>query len=137
MEKSEGRFEGEEDKVGARRYIRTKLRMEPTTRVEKTKSSSFRPKLGREAMSPRTHELTPTTSSMRTLKGNWGSAATLDCHPLMNKPINPRLSKGDDPEEEDESSEFPSPPRPPELHPPPALPPSPPLADLTVTDWNL
>ncbi|KAG0467405.1 hypothetical protein HPP92_018985 [Vanilla planifolia] len=67
--------------VGARRYMSKKLRMEPTTTVEKTKSSSLRPKLGREDMSPRTQALTPTSSSMRTLKGNWGSAETLDRHP--------------------------------------------------------
>ena len=56
--------------VGAKRYMSMKLRIEPTTRVEKTKSSSFNPKLGRDAMSPRTQAVTPTSSSMRTLKGN-------------------------------------------------------------------
>lgn len=72
--------------VGARRYIRTKLRIDPTTRVEKTKSSSLRPKLGRDAMSPRTQALTPTSSSMRTLKGNCGSAETLARQPSRKIP---------------------------------------------------
>ncbi|KAM1028619.1 hypothetical protein TB1_040463 [Malus domestica] len=74
-------------------------------------------------MSPRTQELTPTTSSIRTLKRNCGSAATRDLHLLRNLPRTPNPETNDD--DEDESSEFPSPPR---LHPPlfpsaPALPP--------------
>lgn len=80
----------EADKVGASRYMRVKFSMQPTTRVEKTKSSSLRPKLGREAMSPRTQELTPTTSSIKTLNGNWGSAATRDLHPFRNMPRTPK-----------------------------------------------
>ncbi|KAI7998635.1 hypothetical protein LOK49_LG10G02458 [Camellia lanceoleosa] len=94
LEKIEGRvrvLDEEDDRVGARRYMRTKLRMQPTTRVEKTKSSSFRPKLGRVAMSPRTHALTPTSSSITTLNGNWGSAATLDLHPFRKAPNGPLL----------------------------------------------
>lgn len=92
--KIKGRFCAEAME-GARRYMRTKLRMDPTTRVEKTKSSSLRPKLGRDAMSPRTQEETPTSSSMRTLKGNWGSAATRDRHPLMKAPMIGRLDGWD------------------------------------------
>ncbi|KAM2692655.1 hypothetical protein EV2_006924 [Malus domestica] len=96
--------------------------MHPTTRVKKTKSSSLRSKLGRETMSPRTQELTLTTSSIRTLKGNCGSAVTRDLHPLRNIPRTPNLKTGDN--DEDESSEFPSPPR---FHPPLFLPaPAPP-----------
>ncbi|PON60522.1 hypothetical protein PanWU01x14_151340 [Parasponia andersonii] len=115
LAKMEGRAEEEEPRVGARRYMRVKLRIEPTTRVEKTKSSSLRPKLGREAMSPRTQELTPTISSIRTLKGNWGSAATRDLHPLRKSPIGPN--------DDGLSSPAPSPP----LHFPlsPPLPPCP------------
>ena len=69
--------------------MRTKLRMDPTTRVEKTKSSSLRPKLGREAMSPSTQAVTPTSSSMSTLKGNCGSAATRAAHPARKSPRMP------------------------------------------------
>ncbi|KAM2273606.1 hypothetical protein ACFX1S_043522 [Malus domestica] len=93
--------------------------MHPTTRVEKTKSSSLRPKLGRETMSPRTQKLTPTTSSIRTLKGNCGSSATRDLHPLRNIPRTSNPKTDDD--DEDESSEFSSPPW---LH-PPLFPPAP------------
>nr|ACN36574.1 unknown [Zea mays] len=75
--------------VGARRYMRTKLRMDPTTSVEKTKSNSLRPKLGREAMSPSTQAVTPTSSSMSTLKGNCGSAATRAAHPARRSPRMP------------------------------------------------
>jgi hypothetical protein len=75
--------------VGVRRYMRTKLRMDPTTRVEKTKSSSLRPKLGREAMSAITQAVTPTSSSMSTLKGNCGSAATRAAHPARKSPRMP------------------------------------------------
>lgn len=75
--------------MGARRYMRTKLRMDPTTRVEKTKSSSLSPKLGREAMSPSTQAVTPTSSSIRTLKGNCGSAKTLARHPFRKSPKGP------------------------------------------------
>ena len=45
--------------VGAKRYIRVKFMMEPTTRVENTKSSSFKPQLGRVDMSPITEADTP------------------------------------------------------------------------------
>ena len=45
--------------VGATRCMRTKLRMDPTTTVEKTKSSSLRSKLGWKAMSPSTQAVTP------------------------------------------------------------------------------
>nr|CAD1829005.1 unnamed protein product [Ananas comosus var. bracteatus] len=75
------------EEVGASRYMSTKLTMEPTTRVEKTRSSSVSPKLGRDAMSPSTFALTPMSSSMRTLKGNSGSAETLDRHPSRKIPI--------------------------------------------------
>ncbi|TQD98488.1 hypothetical protein C1H46_015943 [Malus baccata] len=59
-------------------------------------------------MSLRTQELTPTTFSIRTLKGNCGSAMTRDLHPLRNIPrtSNPKTDDND----EDGSSEFPSPP---------------------------
>ena len=62
--------------------MREKLSIDPTTIVEKTKSSSFRPKFGREAMSPITQAPTPIISSVTTLKGNCGSAPTLSFHPL-------------------------------------------------------
>ena len=45
--------------VGASRYMSEKLTMDPTTRVANTKSSSLRPQLGREAMSPTTAAPTP------------------------------------------------------------------------------
>lgn len=85
--------------VGARRYMSTKLRMEPTTRVEKTKSSSLSPKSGREAMSPITQAVTPTNSSIRTLKGNCGSAATLDLQPSRKAPMGPKSPPADEEEE--------------------------------------
>jgi len=62
----------EEEATGARRYIRRKLRIEPTTRVEKTKSSSLRPKLGREAMSPRTAGRHPDDLFGENLEGKLG-----------------------------------------------------------------
>ncbi|KAG5582141.1 hypothetical protein H5410_052768 [Solanum commersonii] len=121
-----GRVWIEADAVGANRYINTKFIIEPTTSVENTKSNSLSPKLGLDAISPRTLALTPTNSSIRTLKGNCGSAATLDLHPLTKAPIGPILSQ-----EDFESSESPpllqSPLPPPPLPLPiPILPPSPP-----------
>ncbi|KAG9137542.1 hypothetical protein Leryth_018850, partial [Lithospermum erythrorhizon] len=94
--KIDGRVWMEAVIVGAKRYMRTKFMMDPTTRVEKTKSSSLRPKLGREAMSPITQAVTPTNSSITTLKGNCGSAATLALHPLKKAPTGPKLSQKDD-----------------------------------------
>ncbi|KAF6147793.1 hypothetical protein GIB67_006766 [Kingdonia uniflora] len=93
LQKMEGSILADADAdVGAKRYISTKLTIAPTTRVEKTKSSSLRPKLGRQAMSPATFELTPTTSSISTLNGNCGSAATLDLQPFRNMPmITPKI----------------------------------------------
>ncbi|KAM1106155.1 hypothetical protein ACFX1X_003091 [Malus domestica] len=107
-------------------------------RVEKTKSSSLRPKLGRETMSLRTQELTPTTSSIRTLKGNCRSVAIRDLHPLRNIPRTPNPETDDDDDDEDESSEFPSPPR---LHPPlfppaPAQPPPFPPENESSSFWT-
>nr|POF07226.1 hypothetical protein CFP56_78458 [Quercus suber] len=107
-----GKEGDEEDKVGANRYLRVKFSMDPTTRVENTKSSSLRPKLGREAMSPRTQAVTPTNSSIRTLKANCGSAATLDLHPFKNKPNIPNPPEDLD-DEESSPEPFPSPPPPP------------------------
>ena len=98
--------------VSAKRYIRVKFNIEPTTSVEKTKSSSFNPKLGREAMSPRTQAETPTNSSIKTLKGNCGSAATLDLHPFRKRPRTPNPPPDDD----DELSKLETPLLP---HPPP------------------
>ncbi|KAM1145265.1 hypothetical protein ACFX15_036613 [Malus domestica] len=80
------------------------------------KLSSLRLKLGRETMSLRTHELTSTTSSIRTLKGNCGLTATWDLHLLRNIPRTPNPET-----DEDKSSEFPSLPW---LH-PPMFPPAP------------
>lgn len=76
--------EKEKEEVGASRYMRRKLRMEVTIRVEKTKSSLSSPKLGRVIMSPRTAEVTQTNCSIATLNGNWGSAETRDLHPFIN-----------------------------------------------------
>ncbi|KAM1538126.1 hypothetical protein ACFX10_003076 [Malus domestica] len=110
--------------------------MHSTMRVEKTKSSSLRPKLGRETMSLRTQELTLTTSSIRTLKGNCRSVAIRDLHPLRNIPRTPNPETDDD--DEDESSEIPSPPR---LHPPlfppaPAQPPPIPPENESSSFWT-
>ena len=69
----------------------------------------------RQPMSPRTQAVTPTNSSIRTLKANYGSATTLNLHPLKNKPKSPNPP----PEDLEESlpNSFPSPPTPP-LQPP-------------------
>ena len=101
-------------------------------------------------MSPRTQVVTPTSSSIRTLKANYGSVATLDLLPFKNKPKSPNPP----PEDLEESlpKSFPSSPAPP-LQPPlpppcpiPALPPLPPPAkgnnllgtDLSaITCWGL
>ena len=53
--------------TGASRYMSEKLRIEPTTSVENTKSSSPRPQLGLELMSPSTAAPTPMICSTRTL----------------------------------------------------------------------
>lgn len=130
MDTSLGVTDGEAA-VGASRYMRRKLRIEPTTRVEKTKSSSFRPKLGRHDMSPMMHALRPTSSSISTLNGNCGSAATLDFHPLRKRPNTPTTA-----EDEDELSELlpsPSPPPPPPLRPPVPLLPLPPAVEALLT----
>lgn len=115
-EKIPGKEAGIEDAVGAKRYISTKLSIDPTTRVEKTKSSSFKPKLGLDAMSPSTQAVTPTNSSIRTLKGNCGSAKTLDRHPSKNALIgsNGRLLLELESSSEglDDPSSFPPPPPP-------------------------
>ena len=66
-------------------------------------------------MSPRTQATTPTNSSIRTLKANYGSATTLDLHLLKNKP------KSLNPPPEDLEESFPSLPAPP-LQPPFPLP---------------
>lgn len=97
--------------VGASSQIRDRLRIVPTIRVDSTKSSSFRPKLGRVDMSPATEALTPMTCSISTLRGNRGSAATRSRQPLSRK--NSSLSSPEPP--------WPSPPLPP-------LPPLPPPA---------
>ncbi|WVZ07742.1 hypothetical protein V8G54_021088 [Vigna mungo] len=112
-----GTLDADDVMVGANRYIRVKFRIAPTTKVEKTKSSSFNPKLGLEAMSPKTQALTPTSSSIKTLKGNCGSAATLDLHPFRKRPKIPK----------EESLESPSSPPPPPPPPPPRPTPSPPF----------
>ncbi|GER56923.1 nuclear fusion defective 6 [Striga asiatica] len=126
--KKDGGFWIDAEIVGANRYMSTKFMIEPTTRVEKTKSSSLSPKLGREAMSPRTQALTPTISSMRTLNGNWGSAKTLDRHPLMKALIGLKPSIDTGLLGSSESSPpplFPPPPRRPRLLPPVMSPPPP------------
>lgn len=122
-EKIPGNEAGTEEAVGARRYISTKLSIDPTTRVEKTKSSSFKPKLGLDAMSPSTQADTPTNSSISTLKGNCGSAKTLERHPWRNALIGsngPWLFELESSSEELEelSSQRPPPPPPPEKRPP-------------------
>ena len=47
---------GEREMVGAKRYVRMKFRRQTTMRVEKTKSSSSRPKLGGERPYPQPHK---------------------------------------------------------------------------------
>jgi hypothetical protein len=49
--------------------------------MEKTKTSSLRPKLGTEAMLPNTQAVTSMSSSMSTLNGNCMPAATWAAHP--------------------------------------------------------
>ena len=118
--------------VGANIYIREKLSIEPTTIVEKTKSSSLRPKFGREAMSPITQAPTPTTSSMSTLKGNCGSALNLSFQPLRNALKRPAFPTGMPPPFPS-SSPFPSPfpPPCPSLFPFPS--PNPPLPPFSLS----
>ena len=90
-----GRLE-EAPRVEAKRYIRVKFRIELTMSVEKMKSSLLRLTLGQEAMSPRTHKLMPTISSIKTLNRNWGLAVTLNLHPLRKSPNGPRPPNDND-----------------------------------------
>ena len=87
-------------------------------------------------MSPRTQAVTATNSSIRTLKANYGSAATLDLHPFKNKPKSPNPPLED--LEESLPNSFPSPPAP--LQPPLSLPrpiPTPPSLPPPVKGNNL
>mmetsp|Transcript_27654 Transcript_27654/g.74842 ORF Transcript_27654/g.74842 Transcript_27654/m.74842 type:complete len:200 (-) Transcript_27654:68-667(-) len=120
--------------VGANRYMMLKFRIEPTTNVEKTKSSSLRPQFGLEDMSPTTDAPTPITCSMATLTGSSGSYATRSSQPLRIPALPwvcPPL-----PSPEDSGCSSPSPlPRPPS--PPPDLPPPSPLPPLVLASLLL
>jgi hypothetical protein len=77
--------------VGVRRYMRTKLRMDPTMSVEKTKSSSLRPKLGREAMSLSRQAMTPMSPPMSTLNENCGSVVMRAAQLVRNRSSMPNF----------------------------------------------
>ena len=82
----------------------------------------------RQPMSLRTQAVTPTNSSIRTLKANCGFATTLNLHPFKNKPKSPNPPLED--LEESLPNSFPSHPTPPlqpPLQPPHPIPTSPPL----------
>ena len=81
----------------------------------------------RQPLSPRIQAVTPTNSSIRTLKANYGSIATLVLHPFKNKPKSPNPPPKD--LEESLPNSFPSPPTPP-LQPP--LPPPRPIPTLPL-----
>ena len=88
-------------------------------------------------MSPRTQAVTPTNSSIRTLKANYGFAATLDLHPFKNKPKSPNPPPKDI--EQSLPNSFPSPPASP-LQPPLSPPrsiPAPPSLPLPAKGNNL
>ncbi|KAL2464533.1 Uncharacterized protein Fot_52489 [Forsythia ovata] len=116
-------------------YSSSEFRMELTTSVENTKSSSLLPKLGRDAILPMTQAVTPTNSSIRTLNGNCGSTATLDLYRFEKAPIGPKSSH-----EGLDSFESPLPPAQPPLPlSPPPLPPRKPISPLPPAQgiWKL